>query len=86
MALPTDRVYDGRDATDVILGTNGGKSKHICLFFYGGAACTIVSHPDDVIKTRMQTHLRGSPHFGTYAGYWNTGKGATWEGGIHEAG
>ena len=24
-------------------------------------ACTAVSHPDDVIKTRMQTHLRGSP-------------------------
>jgi arylsulfatase A len=23
--LPTDRVYDGRDARDVILGTNGGK-------------------------------------------------------------
>lgn len=40
----------------------------------GGAACTIVSHPDDVIKTRMQTHLRGSPHFGTYTGYWSTGR------------
>jgi hypothetical protein len=23
---------------------------------------------------------------GRYSGYWNTGKGSTWEGGIHEAG
>ena len=22
---------------------------------------------------------------GRYSGYWNTGKGSTWEGGIHEA-
>jgi arylsulfatase A len=36
--LPIDRVFDGRDGTDVLLGTNGGKSKHECLFFYGGAA------------------------------------------------
>jgi hypothetical protein len=33
-------VYDGRDARDVILGTNSGLSKHVCLFFYGGAAGT----------------------------------------------
>ena len=33
----------------------------------GGFACTIISHPDDVVKTRMQTHLRGAPLFGTYA-------------------
>jgi arylsulfatase A len=28
LALPSDRVYDGRDMTDVLLGTNGGMSKH----------------------------------------------------------
>ena len=33
----------------------------------GGVACTIISHPDDVVKTRMQTHLRGAALFGTYA-------------------
>lgn len=32
----------------------------------GGICCTVVSHPDDVVKTKMQTHLRGSPYFGTY--------------------
>jgi len=33
--LPTDRVYDGRDMSDVLLKDNG-KSKHDVLFFYGG--------------------------------------------------
>lgn len=33
----------------------------------GGIACTVVSHPDDVIKTRMQTHMRGSAGHQTYA-------------------
>ena len=33
----------------------------------GGIACTAISHPDDVAKTRMQTHLRGSPLYATYA-------------------
>ena len=33
----------------------------------GGVACTVVSHPDDVVKTRMQTHLQGSKLYGTYA-------------------
>lgn len=32
--LPSDRVFDGRDATDVLL-KDGGKSKHDFLFFYG---------------------------------------------------
>ena len=32
-----------------------------------------VSHPDDVIKTRMQTHLRGSPMHDCYASYTATG-------------
>ena len=35
----------------------------------GGIACTVVSHPDDVIKTRMQTHLRGSSQYEKYATY-----------------
>jgi len=39
----------------------------------GGVACTAVSHPDDVIKTRMQTHLRGSPHFSAYPSYSRSG-------------
>jgi hypothetical protein len=33
----------------------------------GGIACTAVSHPDDVVKTRMQTHLRGSSLYASYA-------------------
>lgn len=32
--LPRDRVFDGRDATDILLDTNG-KSKHDFLFLYG---------------------------------------------------
>jgi arylsulfatase A len=32
--LPADRVYDGRDATDILL-KEGGKTKHDFLFLYG---------------------------------------------------
>ena len=35
------------------------------------AACT---NPIDVIKTRMQTHLRGSPRYADYSSYWATGR------------
>lgn len=37
LTLPLDRVYDGRDMSDVLLKPDG-KSKHEVLFFYGGAA------------------------------------------------
>jgi len=36
VALPTDRVYDGRDMSDILLQDNG-KSKHDVLFFYKGS-------------------------------------------------
>eukprot|EP01062_Namystynia_karyoxenos_P066045 TRINITY_DN60062_c0_g1_i1.p1 TRINITY_DN60062_c0_g1~~TRINITY_DN60062_c0_g1_i1.p1 ORF type:complete len:573 (+),score=172.28 TRINITY_DN60062_c0_g1_i1:106-1719(+) len=36
LPLPTDRVYDGRDASELLL--HGGPSKHDFLFFYGTAA------------------------------------------------
>ena len=39
----------------------------------GGVACTVVSHPDDVIKTRMQTHLKGSSQFDAYASFGRSG-------------
>jgi arylsulfatase A-like enzyme len=32
--IPTDRPYDGRDMSEVLM-TEGGKSKHDFLFFYG---------------------------------------------------
>ena len=35
----------------------------------GGIACTVVSHPDDVIKTRMQTHLKGAAEYSSYPTY-----------------
>jgi hypothetical protein len=35
VALPSDRVYDGKDMSDVLLSATG-KSKHEVLFFYGG--------------------------------------------------
>ena len=38
----------------------------------GGVVCTLVSHPDDVVKTRMQTHLHGSARYRAYASYAGT--------------
>eukprot|EP01083_Nonionella_stella_P020771 57645_1 len=36
--LPTDdRIYDGKDMSDIIFNQNGGKSKHDCYAMYGGA-------------------------------------------------
>jgi len=37
-----------------------------------GFLCTIISHPDDVVKTRMQTHLRDSSKFTLYSSYSQT--------------
>lgn len=54
-----------------------------------GFLCTIVSHPDDVVKTRMQTHItRGTPEYDMYSTYTRTlrtvvaneGFGALWRG------
>mmetsp|Transcript_6147 Transcript_6147/g.23918 ORF Transcript_6147/g.23918 Transcript_6147/m.23918 type:complete len:300 (+) Transcript_6147:230-1129(+) len=49
----------------------------------GGIACTLVSHPDDVIKTRMQTHLRGDSHFSAYSSYLSTGMHIVKNEGVH---
>lgn len=35
VALPSDRIYDGRDMSNVLF--DQGPSKHEVLFFYGGA-------------------------------------------------
>ena len=38
-----------------------------------GFLCTIVSHPDDVVKTRMQTHIaRHTPEYAQYRTYAQT--------------
>ena len=61
MPLPTDRVYDGRDMSDVLLKP-GGKSKHDVLFFYGGAAGPVQGGPS---AARM----------GCWKAHWGTGPG-----------
>eukprot|EP00041_Stephanoeca_diplocostata_P008161 m.118189 g.118189 ORF g.118189 m.118189 type:complete len:592 (-) comp17199_c0_seq1:157-1932(-) len=61
VALPTDRVYDGRDMSHILLDTTGtAKSAHDALFMYGG--CTTSSGPSAV-------------RFGQYKAYWCTGPG-----------
>lgn len=58
--LPTDRVYDGRDMSDVLLQDNG-KSKHEVLFMYGGAAA--------------DNGGPGAARMGPWKAYWATGPG-----------
>jgi hypothetical protein len=60
LALPADRVYDGRDMTDVLLKPDG-KSKHKVLFFYGGAS-PAGGGP-------------GAARMGPWKAYWATGPG-----------
>ena len=58
--LPTDRVYDGRDMSDVLLKVDG-KSKHEVLFMYGGAGA--------------QGGGPGAARMGPWKAYWATGPG-----------
>eukprot|EP01043_Picozoa_sp_COSAG02_P019341 COSAG02_NODE_926_length_15856_cov_13.975566_19_plen_273_part_00 len=60
LTLPFDRVYDGRDMSDVLLKLDG-KSKHTVLFFYGGAK------PDGGGP--------GAARMGPWKAYWATGPG-----------
>jgi len=69
-------------ATRGCSGGNGGEAaapqagfgSQVAGAVLGGIACTAISHPDDVIKTRMQTHLRGSAGFADYPGYLASGR------------
>jgi arylsulfatase A len=65
LALPAGVVYDGRDMSDVLLGTNGGKSKHTFLFFYGGAG------DGGRGGSKGPTAVR----HGKYKAHWGTGPG-----------
>jgi hypothetical protein len=58
--LPTDRVYDGKDMSDVLL-KDDGKSKHEVLFMYGGAAA--------------DNGGPGAARMGPWKAYWATGPG-----------
>jgi|EP01046_Picozoa_sp_COSAG06_P012379 hypothetical protein len=61
LELPSDRVYDGKDMSDVLLKPDG-KSKHEVLFFYGGAK---TSTPGGPSAARM----------GCWKAHWGTGPG-----------
>ena len=60
LELPKDRVYDGKDMSDVLLKEEG-KSKHEVLFMYGGAA-PVDGGP-------------GAARMGPWKAYWATGPG-----------
>lgn len=59
LPLPTDRAYDGRDFTRVLL-EDAGKSEHEVLFFYGGAAGRT---------------LPSAARYGPFKAHWATGPG-----------
>ena len=46
-ALPTDRVYDGRDMSDIIFNTNGGKVGHPmqCIAVHDQSDSPITTYP-----------------------------------------
>jgi arylsulfatase A len=59
--LPADRVYDGKDMSDVILQAKG-KSKHDFLFFYGG--CGGHAKPSSVRHGKWKAHWCTGPGLG----------------------
>lgn len=63
--LPTDRVYDGKEATAILLKPGqSGKSLHQCLFFYGGAG-----------SQRNGKYGPTAARCGKYKAHWATGPG-----------
>lgn len=60
VSMPTDRVYDGRDASEILFNDQG-KSKHEFLWIYNGNAAG--------------THGPSAVRFGTFKAHWVTGPG-----------
>lgn len=53
----------------------GSISTQIVAASTSGCLCCLLSHPDDVIKTRMQTHIKKeSAEYKKFSGYFATGK------------
>jgi len=65
LALPKDRVFDGRDMSKVLLEANG-KSKHDFLFFYGG--CGGHAKPSSVRHGKWKAHWCTGPGLSGCAG------------------
>ena len=80
VALPSDRVYDGRSMIDVLL-KDDGKSMHEVLFFYGGATGghdMLVSwdHEDPSKPGFVTKHMGPSAaRMGCWKAHWATGSG-----------
>ena len=55
------RARWARTPTRSGFGLGSGLGQTLTPLAFALALTQVVSHPDDVIKTRMQTHLRGSP-------------------------
>jgi len=64
--LPSDRVFDGRDVSSVLLEA-GGKSPHDFLFFYGTCHKGKDNYPDGFSITAVR--------HGKYKAHWCTGPG-----------
>merc|ERR1711865_490140 len=58
LELPADRVFDGKDMSDVLLN-DAGKSKHEYLFFYGG--CGPKGKPSSVRHGKWKAHWCTGP-------------------------
>jgi len=60
--LPSDRIYDGRDMSEVLLKEDG-RSKHGFLFFYGGCSSNH-SKPSSVRHGKYKAHWCTGPGLG----------------------
>jgi arylsulfatase A len=69
--LPDDRVYDGRDMTDILL-TENGTSKHEFLFFYGNCHLNFTNYSQS--PTNYSYAITAVRH-GSYKAHFCTGPG-----------
>ena len=71
--LPNDgRIYDGKDMSDILFNRNGGKSKHECIYIYGGTPnATDCPYPKNVKEYAKCAGL-WAVRCGKYKAHWIT--------------
>ena len=76
--LPSDRPYDGKDMSDVLLRPDG-RSQHEVLFFYDGydTAPTAKAQTAAIprVDIRPSTIYPSAARYGPYKAHWRTGPG-----------
>lgn len=72
--LPSDRVIDGKDMSNILFNLNGGHSQHDCIYIWGGTPNDTTCHvtPDDKDKDYRICQGLWAVRCGEYKAHWVT--------------